>query len=151
MEGEDLTLGHEIMHDAEKAFLHLAGVLGAEDHHFPSLKVKIDAGGGGHEGGVTIAGEHSSVVDGEVWSAEILQLLFSGSDAHVVHEQGMVSPSRHNPNLDPVLRVPVQELVVHKHLVQRVQVVHSPLSVHQETVLVHLDVRRTPSKYQQTP
>jgi hypothetical protein len=37
-------------------------------------------------------------------------------DLHVVHEEGVVRPGRDYANLDAVLRVPVQELVVHEHL-----------------------------------
>lgn len=35
---------------------------------------------------------------------------------HVVHEQGMVCPGRDNPDFDPMLQVPVKELIIHKHL-----------------------------------
>ena len=41
---------------------------------------------------------------------------FRGIDLHVVHEQGMVSSGRYNTDFDPVIRVPVQELIIHKHL-----------------------------------
>ncbi|KAJ0854260.1 hypothetical protein HanRHA438_Chr14g0660671 [Helianthus annuus] len=35
---------------------------------------------------------------------------------HVVHEQRVVSSGRHDSNFDSVLRVPVQELIINKHL-----------------------------------
>jgi hypothetical protein len=62
-----------------------------------------------------------------------------------VHEEGVVRPGRDDADLDPVLGVPVEELVVHEHLVQGVEVVHGPLPVGQERVLVHLDVGRAPA------
>ena len=55
----------------------------------------------------------------------------------------MVSSGRYNPDFDSVLCVPIQELVIDEDLVQGVQVINSSFSVHHETVLVHLDVRRT--------
>ena len=64
---------------------------------------------------------------------------------HVVHEEGVVGPGGDDADLDAVLGVPVEELVVHEHLVQGVEVVHGPLPVGQERVLVHLDVGRPPA------
>lgn len=63
---------------------------------------------------------------------------------HVVHEEGVVGPGGDDADLDAVLGVPVEELVVHEHLVQGVEVVHGPLPVGQERVLVHLDVGGAP-------
>ena len=68
---------------------------------------------------------------------------------HVVHEEGVVRPGGDDADLDPVLGVPVEELVVHEHLVQGVEVVHGPLPVGQERVLVHLDVGRAPAWHHQ--
>ena len=45
---------------------------------------------------------------------------FRGIDLHVVHEQGMVSSCRYNTNFDPVIRVPVQKLIIHKHLKEKI-------------------------------
>ena len=94
---------------------------------------------------------------------------------HVVHEERVVRPGRDDTDFDPVLRVPVQELVVHKHLqkyrtkysllstadvkitdtvtelesrispCQGSWVVDGPLPVGEESVLVLLDVGRTPA------
>ena len=80
MEGQDLSLGHQIVHHAEKAFLHLPGVLCAEDHHFPPREVKVDARRGRHVVRVTVARELSSIVYREIRGTEILQLFGSGSD-----------------------------------------------------------------------
>ena len=38
------------------------------------------------------------------------------SFSHVVHEEGVVGPRGNDAHFEPVLRVPVQELVVHVHL-----------------------------------
>lgn len=42
--------------------------------------------------------------------------LFSIRCLHVVHEQGVVSSCRHNPNFDTVVWIPIQKLIVHKNL-----------------------------------
>ncbi|RDY02448.1 hypothetical protein CR513_14098, partial [Mucuna pruriens] len=83
--GENLTLGHEIMHDTEKTLLHFPGVLCAEDDHFPPSKIKIYASGGCHVVSVTITRELSSIVNSEVRSTKILQLFRSGTDTPVTH------------------------------------------------------------------
>ena len=63
-----------------------------------------------------------------------------------MHEEGVVRPGGDDADLDAVLGVPVEELVVHEHLVQGVEVVHGPLPVGQERVLVYLDVGRAPAR-----
>lgn len=89
-----------------------------------------------------------------VTSNDLLQQNFTSIDKlaacrqvglHVVHEEGVVRPGGDDADLDAVLGVPVEELVVHEHLVQGVEVVHGPLPVGQERVLVHLDVGRAPA------
>lgn len=75
-----MTLRHEIMHNTEQTLLHFPGVLGAEDDHFPSSKIKIYASRGCHVVSVTITWELASIVYSEVRSTEILQLFRSGSD-----------------------------------------------------------------------
>jgi hypothetical protein len=75
--------------------------------------------------------------------------IVSVSGLHVVHEEGVVRPGGDDADLDPVLGVPVEKLVVHEHLVQGVEVVHGPLPVGQERVLVHLDVGRAPAWHHQ--
>lgn len=81
MEREDAALGHEVVHDAEEALLHLAGVLRAQDHHLPPSEVDVYARRRRHVVRVTVAGELPGVVDGEVRRAEALQLLVRRPDA----------------------------------------------------------------------
>lgn len=75
MEGEDFPLGHEVVHDAEEALLHLPGVLRAEDDHLPPSQVDVHARRRRHVVRVPVAGELTRVVDREVRRAELLQLL----------------------------------------------------------------------------
>lgn len=85
MQGEDLSLRHEIMHNTEKTLLHFPSILSAEDNHFPPSKIKIYASGGCHVVGVTITRKLASIVYSEVRSTEILQLFRSGSDTPETH------------------------------------------------------------------
>uniref|UniRef100_A0A2P2IRD4 Uncharacterized protein MANES_12G120100 n=1 Tax=Rhizophora mucronata TaxID=61149 RepID=A0A2P2IRD4_RHIMU len=107
MQGEDLTLRHEIMHNTEQTLLHFPGILCAKGDHFPSSKIQIYASRGCHVVSITITWEHASIVYSEVRSTKILQLFWSGSDTHIVHEQRMVSSSRDNPDFDSVLGIPI--------------------------------------------
>ena len=76
--------GLEVVHHAEDALLHLAGVLGAEDDHLHALEVDLDRGGGRHAGREAVRGELAGVVDDEVGFAEVDELLGCGTDEHVV-------------------------------------------------------------------
>ena len=51
----------------------------------------------------------------ETYTAEKVEV-FSKFHLHVVHKQWMVSSCRDDANFDPVLWVPIQELIIHKHL-----------------------------------
>ncbi|KAG6546316.1 hypothetical protein Mapa_012357 [Marchantia paleacea] len=137
---QNAALGHEVVHEAEEPLLHLARILGAQDHHLLALEVHVHAGRRRHVVRVPVAGELARVVDGEVRRPEVLELLGRGADAHVVHEERVVRPGRDDSHLDPVVLVPVQELIVHEDLLERVQIIHCPLPIHEERLLVHLDV-----------
>ncbi|KAG6548769.1 hypothetical protein Mapa_009530 [Marchantia paleacea] len=140
---ENAPLGHEVVHQTEEPLLHLSRVLRSQDHHLPALQVHVHAGGRAHVVRSPVAWKLAGVVDGEVRGAEVLELLGRGPDAHVVHEQRVVSAGGDNSDLDPVLRVPVQKLVVHEHLLERVEVVDGSLAVDEESLAVHLDVGRS--------
>lgn len=73
------------MHDTEKTFLHFPGILRAEDNHFPSSKIKINASGRCHVVSETITWKLPGIVYSEVWSTEILQLFRGGSDTPVTY------------------------------------------------------------------
>uniref|UniRef100_A0A2P2IRD1 Uncharacterized protein MANES_12G120100 n=1 Tax=Rhizophora mucronata TaxID=61149 RepID=A0A2P2IRD1_RHIMU len=85
MQGEDLTLRHEIMHNTEQTLLHFPGILCAKGDHFPSSKIQIYASRGCHVVSITITWEHASIVYSEVRSTKILQLFWSGSDTPATH------------------------------------------------------------------
>ena len=72
VKGQDLALRHEVMHDAEEAFLHFAGVLRAQDDHFSPGEVEVYACGGSHVVGVTVTRELPRVVYRKIRSSEIL-------------------------------------------------------------------------------
>jgi hypothetical protein len=80
-----LALRHEIMHDTEKTLLHFPGVLCAEDNHFPSSKIKINASGRCHVVSETVTWKLSGIVYSEVRSTKILQLFRTGSDTPVTN------------------------------------------------------------------
>lgn len=73
------------MHDTEKTFLHFPGVLCAEDNHFPSSKIKINASGRCHVVSETVTWKLSGIVYSEVRSTKILQLFRTGSDTPVTN------------------------------------------------------------------
>lgn len=75
MKGEDALLGHEVVHDAEEALLHLPRVLRPEDHHLPALQAQIDARRRGHGVREAVAGEAPGVVDGEIRGPELREFL----------------------------------------------------------------------------
>lgn len=85
VKGENLTLRHQIMHYAEKTFLHFPSILGAKDNHFSPSKIDVYASGGSHVMGVTVTWELPGIVNSEVRSSKVLQLFRSGSDAPVTH------------------------------------------------------------------
>ena len=71
--------GREVVHDREHAFLHFAGVLGAEDDQLPVFEAQVDARLGRHAGGEPVGGKRAGVVDDEVGLAEVRQLLASSA------------------------------------------------------------------------
>ena len=55
------ALRREVIRDREDAFLHLAGVLGAEDDQFPVFEAEIDARRRAHAAGQAIGGKRAGV------------------------------------------------------------------------------------------
>lgn len=66
---------------------------------------------------------HTSVVDNVIGLSESSQLLASGADEHVIHEQSMVSTLAHNSDLDGVLGIPSSISVNNVQLITSVQVI----------------------------
>ena len=71
-------------HHRENTLLHLTGIFGTKDHHFHTLEVDLDGGSGAHALGETVGRELTGVIDDEVRLAKLCELLFGGSDKHVV-------------------------------------------------------------------
>ena len=71
-------------HHREDTLLHLTRIFGTKDHHFHTLEVDLDGSSGAHALGETVSRELAGVVDDEVGLAKVCELLFGGSDKHVV-------------------------------------------------------------------
>lgn len=71
-------------HHREDTLLHLTRIFGTKDHHFHTLEVDFDGGSGAHALGETVGRELSGIVNDEVGLAKLGELLFGGSDKHVV-------------------------------------------------------------------
>ena len=63
---EHAALRREVVRDGEDAFLHLAGVFGAEDDEFLVLEAQVDARRRTHAGREPVGGKRAGVVDDEV-------------------------------------------------------------------------------------
>jgi len=98
----------EIMHDGKDTLLHLAGVFRTEDDHLHTLEVDFNRGCGTHTLRKTVGRELTSVVDDEVWFTKVGELLLGRADQHVMHEEGVVSTGANNPDLNTVLRIPLE-------------------------------------------
>ena len=68
------------------------------------LETDIHTGRRRHVAGVAVDREGTSIQYGEVRLAKVQQLLVSGTNEHVVHEQSVVRPSTHNTDLDSSLQ-----------------------------------------------
>lgn len=145
VQGQDLVLDwHQVEHNSEDTLLHLTGVLSTQDDHLHSLEVNLDGSGGGHTLGVDVGRELASVVDGEVWLTEVLELLGGWSDQHVGHEQSVVGSGTHNSDLDSVSWVPTSESINNEQLLSGSQVVESSGSGNLPGQLVDLLVNGSP-------
>ena len=120
--------GHLIEQHREHALLHLARVLGAQNHHLLLGEVDGHGCGRGHAGGVAVGGEGPCVVDGVV-RPEVFQLLGFRADEHVAHEEGVVGARADDAHVDPVVLVPAGVPVDHVDPVARVEVVDGALAV----------------------
>lgn len=145
VQGENVVVdGHQVEHHGENALLHLARVLGAQDHHLHLLEVDLDRGLGGHALRVGVGRELAGVPDGELGLAKVAELFFRGPDQHVGHEQRVVRARAHDPNLDAVAGVPPGVRVHDVEVVARAQVVCGALAVDQPRLLRALLVDGAP-------
>ena len=62
---------HEVVHQGEDPFLHLAGVFGAQNDHFLFLEADVNRGFRGHAFGEAVGGELARIVNGEIRFAEV--------------------------------------------------------------------------------
>ena len=97
---EHAPLWHQVVHDAEDALLHLAGVLRAQDDHLARLQVDVDRRRARHEARVSVHRKRASVEDRKVRGSERRELCLRGADQHVVHDEGVVGPGAHDADLD---------------------------------------------------
>mmetsp|Transcript_58419 Transcript_58419/g.153834 ORF Transcript_58419/g.153834 Transcript_58419/m.153834 type:complete len:661 (+) Transcript_58419:301-2283(+) len=139
--------GHHVVHDGEDPLLHLAGVLGPEDHHLAPLEGDGDRGRGGHAAGLPVGREDARVEDHKGFHVpvrELLDLLGRGRHQHVLHEEGVVRAGRDDAHRDAVVLVPATPAVDDVEALPRVQVVDSPLPVREEGLVLQLDVDLAP-------
>mmetsp|Transcript_11386 Transcript_11386/g.23791 ORF Transcript_11386/g.23791 Transcript_11386/m.23791 type:complete len:238 (-) Transcript_11386:306-1019(-) len=141
MQRQHPAQGHEVVHHAEDAFLHFAGVLRPKDHQLAVLEVHSHSGGRGHASGVAVAWECPRVDDRHV-RCKRLELLRSGPDEHVVHKERVVGAAADDPHCDTALRLPPGKAVEDKHLLESVEVVQRPLARADEGVHIHRNVGR---------
>mmetsp|Transcript_36643 Transcript_36643/g.66230 ORF Transcript_36643/g.66230 Transcript_36643/m.66230 type:complete len:201 (+) Transcript_36643:978-1580(+) len=142
--GEKSHLRQEIVHDGEDALLHLTCVFRAEDDDLLGLEVDRDGSRRGHAFGSSIGWEGARVVDGVVWLAKVLQLLWAWADEHVVHEQSVVGPACNDADLVAVLRIPAGVAIEHVQALTSVEIINSTLTVDPEGLLRDLDVDAAP-------
>jgi len=129
VEGQNVVLDrHLVEEDGEDTLLHLTGVLGTQDDHLLLGEVDGNGGGRGHTLSETVGGERASIVD-DIVGVEVLQLLATGADKHVAHEESMVGTGADNTNADAVALVPTGETIDDIDAVAGVEVVHSTLTV----------------------
>ena len=141
---EDVALRREVVEQREHALLHLAGILGAEDHHLLRFERQVDARLRGHPVRPLVGRKPAGVVDHGVGVAEVGEFLLRGPDQHRVHEQSVVRPRADHANLEPVGRIPAGEGVDAVEDLPGVEVVLRPLEIDQEGLLVDRHVHAAP-------
>ena len=104
---------HEVVHDGEHAFFHLACVFGAEDDHVFIFKGERDGGGAGNAFDSTVGGAVAGVIDDVIRLAEIRQFGVGRADEHVVHEQRVVRAGGDDAHFQAVFFVPTGVAVQH--------------------------------------
>ena len=105
MHGQDVLLGHDIVHGGEDALLDLAAVLAAADDDHVGLVVD-------HDGGLAVDAVHLGIAleagghqHGVVGLAKVGQLLGGGTDQQITDEQVLAGQLIHNAELLGVLGV----------------------------------------------
>ena len=106
MHREHAALRREVVGNRKDAFLHLAGVFGAEDDELLVFDAEVDAGGRAHAGREAVRGKCARVDDDELRLTELRQLLFRRADQHGVHEERVIRPGADDPHFDAIPRVP---------------------------------------------
>jgi len=144
MHRQDAPLGHNVVHDREHALLHLAGVLGPQNHQLTVLEADVDAGLGGHAGCQPIGGKFAGVVDHVVRLAKIGQLLPRRANEHGVHEQRVIRPRANHADLDAKAGVPAGEAVYAVQPRARVEPILGPLAIDLEAMVLQGQVDRPP-------
>lgn len=85
-------LGHEVVHDCEDTFFHFSSILSSQNDHLSLVEVKRDSSIVDDIRDELVGTELTSIEDVIVSSiSEIfLELLGSGSDKHVSHEESVI-------------------------------------------------------------
>ena len=144
MHREHAALRREVVRNREDAFLHLAGVFGAEDDELLVLDAEVDAGGRAHAGRELVRGKCARVDDDELRLTEAREFLFRRADEHGVHEERVIRPRADDADLDAILRVPAGEAVEAIKAFLRVEIIERALAVDSESVVIARDIHRPP-------
>lgn len=108
--------------------LHFTSIFGTQNDHLLLREVEGDRRGRSHTSGETISRERAGIVN-HIVGLEVFELLPRWSDQHVPHEEGMVSTSTDDPDVNPVALIPSSVSIDDVNAVPCVQVVDSTFSV----------------------
>ncbi len=144
MHREHAAFRREVVRNRKDAFLHLAGVFGAEDDELLVLNAEVDARGRAHSGRELVRGKCARVEDDELRLTEAREFLFRRADEHGAHEERVIRPRADNADLDAILRVPAGEAVEAIKTLLRVEIIERALAVDSKSVVIARDVHRPP-------
>ena len=113
--GQNVHLGHDVVHGGENALLDLAGVLAAADDDEVGLIVDHDGGLGVHAVHNGIALEAGRAQDGVIRLAVSGQLLGGGTDEQLMDEHVLGGQLVHHTEFLGVLLVGAGETVKNEH------------------------------------
>jgi hypothetical protein len=91
-----------------------------------------------------VARKDAGVVNDIIRSAKVFELVRSGANKHVMHEQSMIGTRRNNSDLDLMVGMPPRITVKHKHLLNRIEIVNCALSIQEKSIFVQFDIDSSP-------
>jgi len=116
---------HGLYHDREDTLLHLSSIFSAKDDHLHTLEIDFHRSRRTHALCESVSWKLASIVDDEIGLSKFCQLLWCGSDQHVMlvmmisfqeskledkktyHEERMVRSGTDDTNFDSVPWIPL--------------------------------------------